>query len=152
MVKVILLLIAINANASPYFRPLDVSHPQPILGALLDPKDLGRTEASSLLPLITHSPKDGCIIPNLCEEWSPLAVGASINAGNITFDIAPLINVLPWAQAGALAIIPQSFVGLRSVLSSQQSSRTFSAGPVWEYSQRTNHGYFKMFTGLALSF
>jgi hypothetical protein len=48
-----------NAWGSPYFRPLNLSHPQLVAWAILDPRDLGNSEAASLLPVFTHSPKDG---------------------------------------------------------------------------------------------
>jgi len=143
------------AGAAPYFRPLDFSHPQPVVGALLAPEALGNTEGASLLPLLTHSPKDGCLLPSIvCEDWTPLAVGASMNAGKVTFDIAPLANVLPWMQSAGQAIVPTGWKTLRSVVDYDSSgdNLTFSAGPVWEYKQLTNKGYFRVFTGLALHF
>lgn len=150
----IIILIGSMASATPYFRLIDPSHPQPVLGALVDPTHLGNSEAASLLPLVTHSTKDGCLLPSIvCEDWSPLAVGGSMNAGKITFDIAPIANVLPWFKSAALAIAPSKWTGLIKVLSpSPDQSVTFSAGPVFEYSQAANHGYFKVFTGLKLSF
>lgn len=142
------------AMANPYFRPVDIGHPQPVIGAMVDPFGIKNSEAASLLPLITHSPKDGCLLPGVvCEDWTPLAVGASMNAGKITLNIAPLANVLPWVQALALAVTPEKWGGLISALSPAPGSVvTFSAGPVWQYQQATNKGYFKVFTGLALHF
>lgn len=151
---VISLFIASSANATPYFRLIDPSHPNPVLGALIDPLNIGNSEAASLLPLITHSPKDGCLLPSVvCEDWTPIAVGGSMNSGKLTFDIAPLSNVLPWFQSAALAIVPSKWTPLIKVLTpSQDQSITFSVGPVFEYSQANNHGYFKVFTGLKLNF
>jgi hypothetical protein len=148
------LLLAGPAAATPYFRPIDVSHPQPVVGALIAPEALGQTSAASLLPILTHSPKDGCLLPNIvCEDWTPLAVGASMNAGKVTFDVAPLANVLPWMSSAAKAIIPDSYPSVRAVLDYNPDSEvTFSAGPVWEYRQANNKGYFRVFTGLALHF
>ncbi len=134
-----------SAHASPYFRPLDIAHPQPVLGALIAPDTLKTSEAASLLPLITHSPKDGCILPSIvCEDWTPLAVGASMTAGNITFDVAPLANVVPWIQSGI-----QTATGVHYI---DNPAVTISAGPVWEYKQSTNKGYYRTFIGLALHF
>lgn len=149
-----LMLLASVASATPYFRLIDPSHPQPVVGALVDPVHLGNTSAASLLPLVTHSPKDGCILPSIvCESWSPLAVGGSMNAGKLTFDVGPIANVMPWAQSAALAVVPAKWQSLVKVLSpSADQSVTFSAGPMFEYSQANNHGYFKIFTGLQLSF
>ena len=149
-----LIFYAVAANATPYFRPLDLAHPQPVLGALIDPTALGQTEGASLLPLVTHSPKDGCLLPAIvCEDWTPIAVGASLNAGKLTFDVSPLANVLPWVQNAASAVVPDSWPAVRQVLASNpDQSVTFSAGPVWQYRQLNNKGYFKIFTGLALHF
>lgn len=153
-----LLLIASAAQATPYLRPnagfKDPAHPQLIAGALLDPLSLDKTSGGSMLPVFTHSPKDGCLLPSIvCESWTPFAVGGSMNAGKVTLDIGPIANVLPWAQAGALSIVPAKWDGLVKVLSpSPDQSVTFSAGPIWEYNQRANRGYFKVFTGLQLNF
>jgi hypothetical protein len=154
LLGIALICFATSANATPYFRLLDISHPQPVLGALIDPSAPGNTEAASLIPILTHSPKDGCLLPSVvCEEWTPLALGASMNAGKITLDVAPLANVLPWFQKAAIAVTPAKWQGLIGVLSpSQDKSVTFSAGPVWQYRQLTNKGYFRVFTGLALHF
>jgi hypothetical protein len=140
--------------ASPYFRPLDIAHPAPVVGALIAPEELGASEAVSLLPLITHSTRDGCWIPSVvCSDWTPLAVGASINAGKVTLNIAPLVNVLPWMQGMARAVVPDSMPSIRRVLASNPDQAvTFSAGPVWQYRQRENRGYFRLFSGVALHF
>lgn len=156
MKKIILavLLAPSFAVAGPYFRLLDMSHPSPVAGALIDPmQDLKQTEAASLLPLITHSPKDGCLLPSIvCEDWTPLAVGGSMIAGHLTLDVAPLLNVLPWLQSAALALTPAKWQGVANILKPADSSVTFSAGPVWQYRQDTNRGYLKIFTGMALHF
>lgn len=149
-----LVVLAGAAQASPYFRLIDPSHPQPVVGALLAPDNMGDTAAASLLPLVTHSPKDGCLFPKLvCEDWTPLAIGASVNAGKLTFDVAPLANVLPWVQAAAQAAMPEGYNSPVGWLKpSEGQAVTFSAGPVWEYRQLTNKGYFRVFTGVALHF
>lgn len=150
----LLLALAVPAGATPYFRLVDPAHPQPVVGALVDPIHIGNSSAASLLPIFTHSTKDGCLLPSIvCEDWTPLAVGASLNAGKVTFDVAPLANVLPWFQSAALAVAPAKWTGLIKVLSpSADQSVTFSFGPVWEYSQLANKGSFKLFSGLALHF
>jgi len=150
-----LLVLAPAAHATPYFRPIDPAHPQPVAGALIAPAALGDSSGAALLPIFTHSPKDGCLLPSIvCEDWTPLAVGASLNAGKITFDVAPLANVLPWMQNGLLAVTPASWAWAQKILAPAAGGEpvTFSAGPVWEYKQLTNKGYFRVFTGLALHF
>lgn len=153
IIAAILLLASSVAMANPYFRVIDPKHPQPVAGALIAPK-LGDSSAAALLPIFTHSPKDGCLLPNItCEDWTPFAVGASMNAGKMTFDVAPLANVLPWMTTGLLAVVPESWEGLRNILKPGDGVPvTFSAGPVFEYQQRTNKGYFRLFSGLSLHF
>jgi hypothetical protein len=141
----LVVLLASQVLAAPYFRPLDYQHPKPVFGALIAPEALGQSEASSLLPLITHSPKDGCLLPTIvCEDWTPLAVGASMNAGKITLIVAPLANVVPWIQSAVQNATGKTYVKNPSV--------TISAGPALEYKQTTNKGYLRIFTGLALNF
>lgn len=151
-----LALAVSSAHAAPYFRVINPAHPEPVVGALIDPAHIDESEATSLLPIFTHSPADGCLLPSIvCEEWTPLAVGASINSGKVTFDVAPLANVLPWMQNGLAAVIPAGWAWAHKVLAAGGDNTdpiTFSAGPVWEYSQLRNKGSFKIFTGLALHF
>jgi hypothetical protein len=156
--------IAVPSQAAPYFRSvigkdagghIVFNKPAPVLGALIDPKNLGASEAASLLPLVTHSPKDGCLLPGVvCEDWSPLAVGASINAGKITFDVGPIANILPWMQSAGKAVIPEGWTAVRAVVDYDPTGDpiTFSAGPMFQYRQIDNKGYFKVFSGLAMHF
>lgn len=154
LIAAALMFLTVSANAGPYFRVIDPSHPQPVIGALLAPENVENSEAASLLPLITHSPADGCAFPSIvCADWTPLAVGASMTGGNVTFNVAPLMNVLPWMSAAATAILPSDWYGAQGILRAEPyNSITFSAGPVWQYRQATNKGYLRVFTGLALHF
>jgi hypothetical protein len=152
LIAIGLLAMVGMGNATPYFRPLDISHPQPVAGALFGTSGIQDTQTTGMLPLITHSPKDGYIlIPN--EDWTPLAVGVSANAGQFTFDIGPLFNILPWMQTLALEVIPDKYAQIRAILAPNPGAPvTFSAGPVFQYQEATNKGYYKTFTGLALHF
>lgn len=155
---VISLFLAAPAFSTPYFRPnrvfTDPAHPVLVSGALIDPISLNQTSGVALLPVFTHSPKDGCLLPSIvCESWSPLAVGASLNAGKITLDVAPIANVLPWLQNAAISITPAKWQGLINILTPASGQTvTFSAGPCWQYSQLQNKGFFKVFAGLELNF
>ncbi len=150
------MLAAVNASAKPYFRVIDPAHPQPVVGALVDTIRPGQSQAASLLPIFTHSPADGCLLPSIvCEDWTPLAVGASMNAGKVTFDVAPLANLMPWMRTAGQALIPAGWTTARSLVDYTPTASdplTISAGPVWEYSQLQNRGSFKIFSGLALHF
>ncbi len=140
----ILSVIASYSSASPYFRLLG-NGLNPVAGALIAPDNLGNTEGAALLPAITHSKRDGCLLPTIvCEDWAILAIGASMNAGQITLDLGPIANVVPWVQSAV-----QSATGWHYI---ENPSVTISAGPMWEYQQHTNRGYYKTFVGLALSF
>lgn len=162
LLAVALLGLAGSANAAPYFRVYGYdydahsfsaeafAHPHLWAGALIDPSDLSKSEGGSLLPLVTHSPKDGCLMPAIvCESWSPLAVGGSMYAGKITFDVAPLWNVIPAWVSLLRPVAPARF---QPLLADAPSAVTFSAGPVWQYRQVENKGYLKIFTGIALAF
>lgn len=150
----VLVSMSVFSSASPYLRLIDVRHPKPVIGAMLAPEKLKSSEAASLLPLLTHSPRDGCLFPSIiCEDWSPIAVGGSMSSGRLSFEAGPLFNVLPWMQTAASAATPQSWTAVRSILASNpDSSVSFSAGPLWAYKSETNKGYFRIFTGLALHF
>lgn len=137
--------LATPAAANPYFRLIDPAHPHPVLGALVDPSAPGETQATTLLPLITHKPTDGCLIPALCETWSPLAVGGAINAGKATFIVAPLFGLAPWGQL----LLEKIYPGLTFL---KDPAVSMSFGPAWEYQQATNRGYFRIYSGLSLNF
>jgi hypothetical protein len=153
MKKVLALLVLVPsmASASPYFRlnnPFD--HPVSVQGALIG-IDPSQSEAAVLYPIVTHSPKDGCLISEICEDWTPLAIGGGMIAGKVSFEVAPLFNVLPWMQRAAASLIPDKFASVKSLLTpSVGCPVTFSIGPTWEYQQSTNKGYYRTFTGLAL--
>ncbi len=147
--------IAQAVYAVPYFRPFDFKHPQTIIGAAIDPKNLKDSRALNLYPALTHSPADGCLLPSIvCEDWTPIAIGGSINAGKLTVDVAPLANILPWMQAGLLKIVPASWNGIVGVLTPTPGSApvTFAGGPMFEYRGSENKGYFMLVTALALKF
>lgn len=162
LLAVALICFGSTAKASPYFRIYgwdygshnlslsSMSHPKPVAGAFINPTNVGQTSGGALVPLVTHSPNDGCLLPSfVCEDWSPLAVGGSINAGKLTLDVSSLFNVFPWMLAGAKSIAPGP---MQPLLNMGPSSVEFSAGPVWQYQQAQNKGYFLIFTGLALQF
>lgn len=143
LIAAILLSTSVRVNALPYFRLIDPAHPHPVIGALVDPSSPGQTEATTMLPIFTHSPKDGCRIHNLCETWAPLAIGGAINAGNLTFIAAPLFGIAPWVQMLAEK---------SGVTFIKDPAVSMSFGPAWEYRQANNRGYFRIYSGLSLNF
>lgn len=150
-----LLLAASAAHAVPYFRFVDIGHPNPILGAAIDPKAVKQSRAIGLYPIFTHSPKDGCLLPGIvCEDWTPLALGGSLNSGKLTFDVAPMANLLPWMQSGIAALAPASWESVHYMVDSAPGEQpvTIAVGPLWEYRQLENKGYFMVVTAFALHF
>ena len=105
----ILALLAVldpsSCLAAPYFRFFDPAKPYQVTGAFVDPRAPGQTSAGSLTAIITHSPKDGCLLPAItCEEWAPLALGLSGNAGRFYMDLGPLLNAAPSVQRALIAL------------------------------------------------
>ena len=151
---VLIVLLPMVGWTTPYFRfnnPLD--KPVMVTGALLA-TDLKDTEATVLYPPFTHKTEDGCLLPNIvCEDWTPLAIGAGMMGGKVSVVLGPVVNVLPWMSAAALGLIPESWTSVRGVVTPAKANDvTFSAGPMWEYQQITNKGYYRTFAGLALHF
>lgn len=161
---VALICFGSRVHAAPYFRPLDLSRIKPVAGALLDPIGSAPNDAVGMLPLVTHSPDDGCLFPSIvCEDWSPLAVGLG---GNLRSDpyvsVGPIINVAPVAKALILACLNVASSdsqlvnikdSLRPVVGSDGFDVALSAGPAYVIKPQENFkGYFRIFIGGALKF
>jgi len=135
-----LLLSCGKAHASPYFRLMDPAHIQKIAGAYVDPIEPGNTSVGTSIALITHSVKDGCIMPSVvCEAWSPLMAGLSVNAGRVKLNVGPAVNLTPLAKLGVLRALnlvtkDDSLVALKGLLGSQPVDGpdvSASFGPAW---------------------
>lgn len=107
--SLLLLLACIPASATPYFRPIDPNHPQVGAGFLISPKDPIKTMAVSDLALITHSTKDGTIIPDNWqslippESWVPLQIGLGGSfTGSATIAPGMSANLAPIVAANLL--------------------------------------------------
>ena len=154
LIAIVLFALPTYSAAAPYFRPINVAKPVTVAGALIA-EDTKQSEGTLMIPLLTHSTRDGCLLPSIvCEDWSPIAIGPSVNAGEWSLAIAPLFNVLPWMSAGAKMLIPDKYTSLRSMITPAAGEQqvTFSAGPTWLYKSSTNKGYYRTFVGLALHF
>lgn len=156
--------------AGAYFRLIDLTHIHEVAGALIDPITLGNTSGVTAVALVTHSVRDGCILPSVvCEDWSPLMAGLSIRAGQVQLSVGPAVNLTPLAKLGLLSLVNQitkedSLLGLKSVLGSQPISGpdlSISFGPALAVSP-VDHGVIipvnqwkgkpRLFAGAALSF
>lgn len=158
----ILLLVAADASATPYLRLLDLSKPQVSAGAFVDPSDPGNSSAGSMLALVTHSNRDGCLIPSItCEDWTPLAVGFATRSGKTVFALGPSVNLAPIVKASLLWVFNSttdsgSYSGVKSALGSERLDRkdiSVAFGPNLVLSPSENwKGYLRIFTGAAWKF
>ena len=125
-----------------YFKAIDAAHPQTSMGAFSDLK--GHADAGGSLALITHSTKDGCIIPGVCLDWTPLAIGGTLgkNLGGASIALGTSANLLPAVEQGLLAIIKGVFpsddsaVVLKKMLLPSVSGNpdiAVAIGPQWSY-------------------
>lgn len=155
------LLAAVSAPAAarPYFRLLDLSKPQTSVGAFIDPADVKETLAGSAVAVITHSPKDGCLLPRLaCVDWTPFGMGYAAGGGHHRLTVGPSANLAPMVKAGLYGLLerfsnPDRYLGLKSTLAPVRSGRDFSVafGPAWVVSP-TAPPSFRVFTGAAWYF
>ena len=156
MKMILLLLLPSLAHAS-YFRPIDPSHPQLNAGAYVDVETPGNTAFGTAVALVTHAVRDGCALPTLiCEDWTPLAAGFSVNGGRFLIGVGPSFNLAPVVKSAILASVDaftadNSYQGLKSSLGSVPISGpdvTMSFGPSWVLSPTENwKGYFRIFAG-----
>jgi hypothetical protein len=118
-----------------YLRPIDLAHPVTSLGVYIDAKNLGRTTVGKSLALVTHDPKDGCLLPAIvCEQWAPIVTGLSVTGGRLFWDVGSGVNLAPMFKAGLLGFFNEvtpddSLVGLKSALAPSQSPLTVAFGP-----------------------
>lgn len=166
-----LLCIVGEVQASPYFRLIDPGHVYRVAGAFIDPTDPGNTSVGSAVALVTHSVRDGqCLLPSVvCEDWSPLMVGLSVNSGRLRFDMGPAVNLTPMAKVGLLGILrivtaEGSLVAIKGLLGSQPISGpdvSVSFGPALSVNPIDHgaimpanawKGRFVIFAGAALKF
>lgn len=113
------------APAAPYLRtPFNGGPTVAYTGIFIDPREPGKTTVGNEIALVTHDPKDGCLLPSIvCEQWVPVATGLSVNAGRVYWDIGPTVNVFPWMVAA------MDSLGLETWFSPPDSSLSFAAGP-----------------------
>ena len=156
-----------------YFKLIDLAHPQLSAGALIDPGDLKETLAVTDVAIVTHSNKDGSLIPQSWqsllppESWVPLQVGGGGNAGSYIMNIGSSYNFIPVVKNLALKLIdkaakPESFAGLRRALApSTNQEFALAAGPSihWDLMEHGEplspvrwRGEFRWFTGAAWKF
>lgn len=157
-----LLLMPCLAHAAPYFRLLDLAKPQISAGAFIDPTDPGNSSVGSMLTIVSHSTRDGCLLPSItCEDWVPLSVGFAEKNGKAIFAIGPSINLAPLAKSlllrGFNAVTESgSYPGVKASLWSESLDRqdiSVSFGPALAVAPLESwKGYLRMFVGAAWRF
>lgn len=122
---VLLMALASGAQASPYLRsPLAGGPVVHYEGVFIDPREPGRTTVGTELALLTHDPKDGCLLPSLvCMQWAPVATGLSVTGGRVLWNIGPTVNVFPWMIAGL------NLIGVDTSFAPPTSPLSFAVGP-----------------------
>lgn len=149
MIKKLALLLLLgpssSAQAAPYFRPLDIHHPQVSAGACADPVNVGQSSQCTMVPIFTHSHNDGyLLIPG--EDWTPLALGYSLSGASKSFALGPSANILPFMGEliGWLPTEPKN------------ENVGFAFGPTLVYdpfaANGKGKGYFRLFAGASWSF
>ena len=167
-----LLEASVFANASPYFRPLDTTHPQISAGAIFSAQGIRQSVGVTDLALITHSTADGSIIPASLqkwiapEDWVPLQIGAGGSfSGSAIINLGASVNIAPQIASLAIEGLGKSNSSaaraLEAVLSSPQSGLSFAFGPSWYLYPIENgtalapskmQGKFGLFVGAAWKF
>lgn len=125
-----IMLLASSAQASPYFRLIDPTHPRFGAGFLVSPKVPTETMAITDLALITHSTEDGTIVPESWqtfippESWTPLQLGFG-GSFNGTLTIAPGMsaNVAPILAALLLHGVSHSSSGAAQAVKTAMEGR-----------------------------
>lgn len=126
LLMVVLLCSSTGAKASSYIRsPLWGGPTVHYAGVYIDPRDPGKTTVGSEVALLTHDPKDGCLLPGVvCEQWAPIATGLSVTGGRVYWDIGPTVNVFPWM------VVLANKAGLNtSIVAPSDSKLSFAFGP-----------------------
>lgn len=166
----VVVLSGSNVQAGPYFRLMDPAHPHKVAGAFIDPVNPGNTSVGTAFAIITHSVKDGCLMPRVtCENWSPLVAGLSVNGGRVQFNAGPAMNLTPAVKIGIWHILnsatnSDTLSGIKSMLSSQPIGGpdvSFSFGPALAVAPIERgvilpinawKGKFRIFSGAAFRF
>lgn len=166
--KKVLLIVAVcfmvDTAQAGYFRRMDIKHPQTSAGAFFDLQ--GHSDAGVSLALITHNTVDGCIIPGVCLDWTPLAIGGTLgrSLGGPSIAIGTSANMLPVLEKGLLQVVnavfplPSSCVVLKKMLSPSVAGApdiSIAIGPHWSYvltNGLQGKGMVTLFSGAAWKF
>lgn len=107
IVAIFLTLCTSTSALAQYFRPIDIRHPQVSLGQFGNLSN-GKIASGGMLALVTHSPADGCLIPKMCIDWTPLAIGGAYNSHEFNgsyLAIGPSANIVPAVKSLVLVLV-----------------------------------------------
>lgn len=154
--------IAAPAKAGPYIRVIGQDNYHLYNGALFTAKGgLSQTQNTTVIALLTHSTRDGSLLPKAWAEagygetWAPMVIGGSMGAGRATINAGPLVNVGPQIQRGAVALLnlvtPDHLNNLKAILTPAKDAKidvTFSFGAMLNFEWVQNGHFVNLKTGL----
>jgi hypothetical protein len=119
------MFVAANVKATPYLRLIGPDNYQVADGALFSSKGINQVQNAAVLGLITHSTKDGSLLPLWLQKYvapEDWMIGVSVNSGggNTTADLGLIFNITPQLQGWGLSVLnylaPNSLGNLKSFL------------------------------------
>lgn len=141
LLLVILLGAPVFSEASPYFRPLELANPLWSVGVLFTPDARPVQDGFANVAVLSHSTKDGSLIPEDLQPWVPpeswaVTLGAggnfqrAVGASGVSVDLVETaqaylfrgLDAMPWESA-------QRFGQL--LKPAEDPSFRVSAGRVW---------------------
>ena len=135
----VLLCLPCCVGASPYFRPVGSGNWNVGDGVSFSAKSLAQTQNVTMLALITHSTKDGSILPQSmvdagwADAWTPLSVGFAEGNGTTAARFGCSANLSPTATALIKKIIYQAspyYAGkYQALITAMPENLTFAFGP-----------------------
>ncbi|MCX5785657.1 MAG: hypothetical protein NTX59_08200 [Elusimicrobia bacterium] len=123
LIAAVFCFVVSMAQAAPYFRLIDMGHPQINAGTSIGANFVRQT---TMVALITHSPADGYfLIPGL--DWTPLAAGGGFKAKAFHLSAGPSMNMLPAIKSTLAAFVdavtaPDKYSNLKSLLTPASSA------------------------------
>jgi hypothetical protein len=141
MLAVALVCFCSTAKATPYLRLIGPDNYQVSQGALFSSKNINLTQESTVIGLVTHSTKDGSILPAWLQQYvapEDWAIGTAVNygGGNGSAAIGMVINVSPqlqqWGVTALNYLAPNSMSNVKSFLQTAFSQPDISVaiGPM----------------------
>lgn len=142
-----LLLLPSLSFATPYFRIIDVHHPEMSAGSVLDPVNIGQSQAVVVTSIIRHDAADGyLLIPG--EDWSLLDLGWAGSGTGSELVLGPSWNIAP-ILAAAAPFLPSALDSAAKSVGDVSFGPQFVYDPLYRPAHGTTlgHGYLRLFLG-----